>query len=87
MPFGQLTHITNFSRDWTTVKFNLAFAPDTDVELLRKTVKKIGLDMMDEPPFRSELLQPLKMQGAGRHQGRLADRALQVHGASPRIPA
>jgi len=26
VPFGQLTHITNFSRDWTTVKFNLSFA-------------------------------------------------------------
>ena len=63
VPFGQLTHITNFSRDWTTVKFNLAFAPNTDVELLRKTVKKIGLDMMNEPQFQKELLQPLKMQG------------------------
>lgn len=63
VPFGQLTHITNFSRDWTTVKFNLAFAPNTDVELLRKTVKKIGLDLMNEPQFQKELLQPLKMQG------------------------
>ena len=63
VPFGQLTHITNFSRDWTTVKFNLAFALNTDVELLRKTVKKIGLDMMNEPQFQKELLQPLKMQG------------------------
>jgi small-conductance mechanosensitive channel len=63
VPFGQLTHITNFSRDWTTVKFNLSFALDTDVELLRKTVKKIGLDMMNEPQFQKELLQPLKMQG------------------------
>ena len=63
VPFGQLTHITNFSRDWTTVKFNLAFAPNIDVELLRKTVKKIGLDMMNEPQFQKELLQPLKMQG------------------------
>lgn len=63
VPFGQITHITNFSRDWTTVKFNLAFALDTDVELLRKTVKKIGLEMMNEPAFAKELLQPLKMQG------------------------
>ncbi len=63
VPFGQLTHITNFSRDWTTVKFNLAFAPNIDVELLRKTVKKIGLDMMTEAQFQKELLQPLKMQG------------------------
>jgi len=63
VPFGQLTHITNFSRDWTTVKFNLAFALDTDVELLRKTVKKIGTQMMEEAQFQKELLQPLKMQG------------------------
>ncbi len=63
VPFGQLGHITNFSRDWTTVKFNLAFKNDTDVELLRKTVKKIGLDMMTEPAYQKELLQPLKMQG------------------------
>lgn len=63
VPFGQLTHITNFSRDWTTVKFNLAFAINTDVELLRKTVKKIGLEMMNDPAFAKDLLAPLKMQG------------------------
>jgi len=63
VPFGQVGHITNFSRDWTVVKFNLAFAAGTDVELLRKTVKKIGLDMMEEPTFKPILLQPLKMQG------------------------
>ncbi|MFO1161007.1 MAG: mechanosensitive ion channel family protein [Reyranellaceae bacterium] len=63
VPFGQVGHITNFSRDWTVVKFNLAFAPGTDVELLRKTVKKLGLDMLEEPSFKPILLQPLKMQG------------------------
>ncbi len=63
VPFGQLTHITNFSRDWTTVKFNLAFAINTDVELLRKTAKKIGMDMMNEPQFQKELIEPPKMQG------------------------
>ena len=36
---------------------------NTDIELLRKTVKKIGLDMMNEPQWQKELLQPLKMQG------------------------
>ncbi len=63
VPFGQVGHITNFSRDWTVVKFNLAFAPGTDIELLRKTVKKIGTDMMEEPAFKPILMQPLKMQG------------------------
>ena len=63
VPFGQVGHITNFSRDWTVVKFNLAFNNGTDVELLRKTVKKMGLDMMEEPAFKPILMQPLKMQG------------------------
>ncbi len=63
VPFGQVGHITNFSRDWTVVKFNIAFANGTDVELLRKTVKKIGLEMMEDPQFKPILMQPLKMQG------------------------
>lgn len=63
IPFGQLGQVTNFSRDWTTVKFNLRFARDTDVEKLRKTVKKIGQDMLEEPEMKDEFLEPLKMQG------------------------
>ncbi len=63
VPFGQVGHITNFSRDWTVVKFNIAFVNGTDVELLRKTVKKIGLAMMEEPAYKPILLDPPKMQG------------------------
>lgn len=63
VPFGQVAHITNFSRDWTVVKFNIAFANGTDVELLRKTVKKIGLAMMEEAAYKPILLDPPKMQG------------------------
>jgi len=55
--------VTNFSRDWTTMKFNLRLALDTDVEKVRKTVKQIGIEMMQEPAFAAELYQPLKMQG------------------------
>jgi small-conductance mechanosensitive channel len=63
VPFGQVGHITNFSRDWTVVKFNLAFAPGTDIELLRKTVKKLGTDMLEDPTLKPIIMQPLKMQG------------------------
>ncbi len=72
IPFGQLGQITNFSRDWTTVKFNLRFARNTDIEKVRKAVKKIGLEMMEEPEFKRDLLQPLKMQGIAD----IADNAL-----------
>jgi moderate conductance mechanosensitive channel len=63
IPFGQLGQITNFSRDWSTVKFNLRFARDTDLEKLRKAAKQIGADMMEIPEIRSEILAPFKMQG------------------------
>ncbi len=63
IPFGQLGQITNFSRDWITVKFNLRFARDTDIEKLRKAAKKIGQEMMEVPEIKSEILAPFKMQG------------------------
>lgn len=63
IPFGQLGQITNFSRDWATVKFNLRFKRDTDLEKLRKTVKKIGDEMAQDPEFKDEFFAPLRMQG------------------------
>ena len=74
IPFGQLTSITNYSRDWQTVKFNVRLARDTDIEVVRKTVKKIGLEMMQNPELAKELLQPLKLQGVAD----IADNALIV---------
>ena len=63
VPFGQLGQITNFSRDWITVKFNLRFARDTDIEKLRKAAKKIGAEIAELPQFKDEILAPFKMQG------------------------
>ncbi len=45
------------------MKFNLKFARDTDVEKLRKTVKKIGQEMLEDPEMKAEIIEPLKMQG------------------------
>ncbi|MHB2165893.1 mechanosensitive ion channel family protein [Alsobacter sp. R-9] len=63
IPFGQLGQVTNFSRDWSTVKFNLRFARDTDLEALRKATKKIGIALMEDPEYAPDFIQPLKMQG------------------------
>jgi small-conductance mechanosensitive channel len=63
IPFGQLGQITNFSRDWTTMKFNLRFVRTTDIEVLRKAVKRIGQEMLEDPEIAAEILVPLKMQG------------------------
>ncbi|MFT4132182.1 mechanosensitive ion channel family protein [Labrys sp. (in: a-proteobacteria)] len=63
IPYGQLGQVTNYSRDWATIKFPLRFARETDLEKLRKAVKKIGQDMLEDPEMKEEFLTPLKMQG------------------------
>jgi small-conductance mechanosensitive channel len=64
IPYGQLGAVTNLSRDFATIKFNLRLERGTDIELVRKTAKRIGLDMQEEnPEIASEVMLPLKMQG------------------------
>lgn len=61
IPFGDLGQISNFSRDWAAVKFNLRFARDTDLEKLREATKKIGADQMADPELKADILEPLKI--------------------------
>ncbi len=63
VPYGQLGAVTNQSRDFATTKFNLRLEPGTDIELVRKTAKRIGIDMQEEPEIAAEVLIPLKLQG------------------------
>jgi small-conductance mechanosensitive channel len=63
VPFGQINSVSNYSRDWGTIKFQLKFERDSDPELIRKTAKKVGIAMLDDPEFGSDFLVPLKMQG------------------------
>ncbi len=63
IPYGQLGAVTNQSRDFATIKFNLRLEPGTDVELVRKTAKRIGLEMQENPEIAAEVMLPLKMQG------------------------
>ena len=63
IPYGQLGAVTNQSRDFATVKFNLRLEPGSDIELVRRTAKRVGLDMQDNPEIASEVILPLKLQG------------------------
>ena len=63
IPFGEIRHLTNFSRDWVMMKLPLRVTYDTDVERLRKLVKKLGQDLLLDPELGPKFLQPLKSQG------------------------
>lgn len=63
IPFGQISSVTNYSRDWGTIKFELRFDRDADLEKIRKTAKKVGIGLLDHPEFGDYFLVPVKMQG------------------------
>ncbi|MEM9012608.1 MAG: mechanosensitive ion channel family protein [Pseudomonadota bacterium] len=63
IPFGEITHLTNFSRDWVMMKLPLRLTYDTDVEKVRKLVKKLGQALLEHPDEGYKFVQPLKSQG------------------------
>src|SRR5207244_1944085 len=64
IPYGQLGAVSNLSRDFATIKFNLRLEPGTDIELVRRTAKQIGLATQeDSPEVAAEVILPLKLQG------------------------
>ena len=63
VPFGEIQHLTNFSRDWVMMKLKLRVTYDTDVEKVRKLVKKLGQELLEDEVVGHQFLQPLKSQG------------------------
>ena len=63
IPFGDITQLTNYSRDWVMMKLPIRLTYDTDVERVRKLVKKLGQQLLEHPEVGDLFLQPLKSQG------------------------
>jgi moderate conductance mechanosensitive channel len=63
VPFGSLGAIQNMSRDWVIDKMTIGVTYDSDVDLARKLIKKIGQELAADPEFAADTIEPLKMQG------------------------
>ncbi len=63
IPFGEIRQLTNYSRDWVLMKLPLRVTYDTDVDRVRKLVKKLGQELMNHPQVGHTFMQPLKSQG------------------------
>lgn len=63
IPFGEIQVMTNYSRDWVIMKLPLRVTYDTDVEHVRKLIKKLGVQLLDDPVIGENFIQPLKSQG------------------------
>ncbi len=63
IPFGEIHHLTNYSRDWVMMKLPLRVTYDTDVQKVHKLVKNLGKELLKHPEIGHTFLQPLKSQG------------------------
>ncbi|MBC00682.1 MAG: mechanosensitive ion channel protein [Rhodobacteraceae bacterium] len=63
VPFGEIRFVKNFSRDWAVMKLAFRVTYDTDVEKMRKLIKKFGQELLEHPEYGPKFLQPVKSQG------------------------
>ena len=63
VPFALLGAVENMSRDWVIDKLTVGITYDSDIDLARKLIKQVGLELAEEPEFKPVILEPLKMQG------------------------
>jgi small-conductance mechanosensitive channel len=66
IPFGEIRWLTNHSRDWTIVKLEFRVPFDTDLERARRLIKKIGVELQDDPELGPCLIEPVKSRGVIR---------------------
>ncbi|MFT6676115.1 MAG: small-conductance mechanosensitive channel [Sulfitobacter sp.] len=66
LPFGELRHLTNHSRDWVIMKLEFRVPFDTDLRLVKKLIKQIGATMLENEDYGSSILETLKSQGVRR---------------------
>jgi small-conductance mechanosensitive channel len=64
VPFGELGAIQNASRDWVIVKMTFTVPHDTDLVKLKKIVKQVSAQLMEDPEIAAGIIEPLKSQGA-----------------------
>ena len=63
IPFGDITKLTNYSRDWVIMKLPIRVRFGTDTERVRKLIKKLGQELLEHPVVGEKFVEPLKSQG------------------------
>ena len=66
IPFGELKSLTNYSRDWIILKLEFRVPFDVDLGLVKKLVKQVSAELLENPDYGSHFIEPLKFQGVRR---------------------
>jgi len=66
VPHSDLGAVTNYMRGGIVVKFPLEFPYDTDIDKVRKIIKKVGQAMLLDEELKDDFIQPVKSQGVNQ---------------------
>ena len=66
VPYGELKSLTNHSRDWVIMKLEFRVPFDTDLQLVKKLIKKVGAELKANEHYGESILSTLKSQGVRR---------------------
>lgn len=63
LPFGQVSQITNMTRDFAYAQVDIGVAYDTNLELASETIRKAGALIQEDPLFKRVVLEPAEVLG------------------------
>jgi small-conductance mechanosensitive channel len=63
LPYGEIKRLRNTSRDWIVHVMEFRLTYDTNIQQVKKILKKIGEELAADPDYAPDMLQPLKSQG------------------------
>lgn len=63
VPYGEIQHLTNFSRDWVIMKLEFRVGYDTDVNKVKRIFREIGQEMLEHPELGKDFIEQFKSQG------------------------
>lgn len=66
LPYGELRHLTNHSRDWVIMKLEFRVPFDTDLKLVKKLIKQVGAKLKENEFYGDGIIDTLKSQGVRR---------------------
>ncbi|UCH21659.1 MAG: mechanosensitive ion channel family protein [Deltaproteobacteria bacterium] len=63
IPFGDMGSVQNFSRDYIITKLDIRVRYDTDIDKIRKIIKRINIELQQNEEIGPKLLGKIKSQG------------------------
>jgi len=63
VPFGMLGAVENMSRDWVIDKFLISVSYQTDLNKVKRLIKGVGAELLEDPEFGPLIIETVKMKG------------------------